>query len=188
MGPSIIARNYADTLLELARRTGGEPAIDEFGVAIDDVARLLHSESRIREFLETPRVTTEERKRAVQAAFEGRVPEPLLRFLLVTVEKRRQTLLPEIAAEYGRRVDELRGRARAHVVLAREADPALQQEIVATLEKRLGQTVIAEFEVDPSLVGGIVIRVGDRLFDGSIRRRVTGLRRRMNAARARSLA
>ena len=54
--------------------------------------------------------------------FEGQVPEPLLRFLLVVVEKRRQTLLPEIAEEYGRRVDELRGRARAHVVLAREAD------------------------------------------------------------------
>ena len=188
MGPSIIARNYADTLLELAHRSGGDSAVDEFGAALEEVTELLRSEPRIREFLETPRITTEERKRAVRTAFEGQVPEPLLRFLLVVVDKRRQTLLPEIAAEYGRRVDELRGRARAHVVLAREADAALQQQIVSTLEKQLGQTVIAEFTVDPSLVGGIVVRVGDRLFDGSIRRRIAGLRRRMNAARARSLA
>ena len=182
MGPLIIARNYAETALELARRTGGEAEVDSYGLALEEVAALLRDEPRIRQFLETPRVTTEERKRAIRASFQGRVPEPLLRFLLVVVEKRRQALLEEIAAEYAVLVDERRGRVRAHVTVARAADPALQKEIVASLEKRLGKTVVPTFHTDPALVGGVLIRVGDQLYDGSIRRRIAGLKRRMMAA------
>lgn len=179
MGPSIIARNYAETLLELARRSGGDQAIDAYGSALDEVGELLRREPRVRDFLETPRVTTDERKRAVRAAFEGRVPEPFLRFLLVVIEKRRQALLGRIATEYSALVDELRGRVRAQVTMAREAEPALRQEVVAALQKRLDRTVVATFDVDPALLGGVVVRVGDQLYDGSLRRRITGLRRRM---------
>lgn len=182
MGPSIIARNYAETLLELARRSGGDSAIDEFGESLTSVSELLVGDPRLREFLETPRIDTETRKRTVRRAFEGRVPEPFLRFLLVVVDKRRQTLLDEIAHEYTGLVDELRGRARAHVTVAREPDAALRQEIVSALEKRLGKKVVATFVADPGLVGGVVIRVGDQLYDGSLRRRITGMRRKMMSA------
>jgi F-type H+-transporting ATPase subunit delta len=181
MGPTIIARNYAETLLELARRSGGDEAIDAYGKALDEVGELLRREPRVRDFLETPRLSSDDRKRAVRAAFEGRVPEPFLRFLLVVIEKRRQALLGEIAREYGHLVDELRGRVRASVSLAREAEPKLRQEIVDALQKRIGRTVVATFAVDPALVGGVMIRVGDELYDGSLRRRISGLRRRMMA-------
>lgn len=186
MGPTIIARNYAETLLELARRSGGEAAVEEFGQALEQVSELLRREPRVLEFLETPRVTSEERKRAVRAAFAGNVPEPFLRFLLVLIDKRRQTLIREIAEEYTLLVDELKGRVRAHVTVARAADPALQREIVASLERRLGKKVVSTFETDPSLVGGVLVRVGDQLYDGTLRRRIAGLRRRMVTAGARS--
>ena len=182
MGPTIIARNYAETLLELARRSGGDQTVDAYASALEEVAELLRREPRVREFLETPRVSTEERKRAVRAAFDGNVPEPFLRFLLVVIEKRRQALLREIASEYVKLVDEVHGRVRADITLAREADADLQQEIVASLEKRLGRTVVPTFRSDPDIVGGVLIRVGDELYDGSLRRRIAGLRRRMMAA------
>ena len=182
MGPSIIARNYAETLLELARRSGGDAAVDDFGHALEEVARLLRREPRIRQFLATPRISAQERKRVAEAAFGDSVPGPFLRFLLVLIDKRRQTLLPEIAEEYTRLVDELRGRVRADVTVAREPDPQLRQEIVAALEKRLGKEVVATFVTDPSLVGGVLIRVGDQLYDGTLRRRIAGLRRRLTAA------
>src|SRR5690606_19444998 len=124
----------------------------------------------------------DERKRAVRAAIEGKVPEPFLRFLLVVIEKRRQALLREIATEYGTLVDELRGRVRAQVTLAREGETALEQEVVSALQKRLGKTVVATFEVDASIMGGVLIRVGDQLYDGSVRRRVQGLRKAMMGA------
>lgn len=179
MGPTIIARNYAETLLAVARRHGGEDAVDAYARAIDDVGELLRREPRVRQFLETPRIDAEAKKRAVRSAFAGRVPEHLLRFLLVVVEKRRQGLLPQIADEYHALVDQLRGRVRADVTLAQQPTPELQRELVGTLERKLGKTVVPTFRVDPGLVGGIVVRVGDKILDGSVRSRLAALRRRL---------
>lgn len=179
MGPSIIARNYAETLLELARRNGGDSAIDEYGVAIGEVAELLRREPLVRDFIETPRIDVADKKRALRNSFGGRVPDLFLRFLEVVVEKRRQGLLIDIAEEYQTLVDEVRGRSRAEVVLAKEPDAALREQIVAGLERRLGGKVVPVFSVDPSILGGMVVRFGGEILDGSLRTRAAGLRRRM---------
>lgn len=179
MGPQIIARNYAETLLTLAQRHGGDATVDAFGAAIDQVATLLRSESRVREFLQTPRVNADAKKQALRAAFGEQVPELFLRFLLVVVEKRRQGLLPAIANEYHSLVDQARGRVRADITLAQAPDPALERDIVTALERRFGKTVIPTFQVDPELIGGIIVRVGDQILDGSFRRRIKSLRRRL---------
>lgn len=182
MGPTLIARNYAETLIALAERHGGDETVDAYGRAIDDVAELLRREPRIREFLETPRIDTDAKKRAIQASFGGRVPELFLRFLLVVVEKRRQALFAEVAEQYHALVDQARGRVRADVAMAREPDPELQREIVGALERRYGRTVIPSFRVDPGLIAGVVVRVEGEILDGSFRRRVAGLRRRLMEA------
>jgi F-type H+-transporting ATPase subunit delta len=179
MGPAIIARNYAETLLALATRHGGDAAVDEYAVALDEVGELLRREPRVRQFLETPRIDAEAKKRAVRAAFAGRVPEHLLRFLLVVVEKRRQALLPQIANEYHALVDQLRGRIGAEITLAAQPTAELQSELVASLERKIGKKVVPTFRVDPGLVGGVLIRVGDQILDGSVRRRLAALRRRL---------
>lgn len=179
MGPTIIARNYAETLLLLAQRQGGDAAVDEYATAIDEVAALLRDEPRIREFLETPRIDVESKQRAIRGAFSGRVPDQLLRFLLVVVEKRRQRLIPQIADEYRDLVDALRGRTRAEITLSVAPTPEQERELASTLERRLGQTVVPTFRVDPALLGGIIVRVGDQILDGSVRRRLSIMRRRL---------
>lgn len=183
MGPDLIARNYAETLLALATRHGGDQAVDEYARAIEEVAEMLDQEPLIREFLETPRVDVAAKKRALEASFGGRVPDLFLRFLLVTVEKRRQGVLRAIAQQYHALVDESRGRVRAEILLAREADEGLRGEIVSSLERRLGKEVIPTFRIDPSLGGGILVRAGGQVLDGSLRRRIAGLRRRLLESR-----
>jgi F-type H+-transporting ATPase subunit delta len=185
---TIIARNYAETLLALAQRHGGEPTVDQFGSALDDLIVLLRSEPRVREFLVTPVIDAERKKDALRKTLRGRAPELFVRFLLVVIDKRRASHLEGIAARYHDMVDERRGRVRARVSVAREPDAALRQEIVTTLERMLGRTVLATFEVDESLIGGAVIRVGDQILDGSVRRRATELRRRLLATELPSLA
>lgn len=183
MGPTIIARNYAETLFELAMQHGGMETVDGYAQAIDEVATLIRSDPRIGEFLATPRVDVDTRKRVMREAFDGRVPEHFLRFLLIVVEKRRQTLLPVIATEFHTLVDRAHNRLRAEISLASEPDEKTRAEIVSTLERKLERQLIPSFRVDPELLGGVVVRIGDRVADGSLRRRMADLRRRLLAAR-----
>ena len=182
MGPEIIARNYAETLLDLADRNGGPAAMDQFAAALDEVAGLVQSDPRVRQFLETPRVPAAEKKRALRAALAGRAPELFLRFVSVLVDKRRQTLLPEIAEAFRGLVDERMGRVRVQVAISHFPDEALQAEIGNALALRLGRTVIPTFTVDPELLGGMVVQVGDEILDGSVRSSAARLRRAMMAA------
>lgn len=187
MRSEIIARNYAETLLELARRQGGD-AVEAYLGSLDALSSLLETEPRVREFLETPRVGADAKKEALRAALGGRVPELFLRFALVVVDKRRQGLFPEIAAAYRARVDELMGRVRVSVSISHAPDAALQDEIRRALEVRLGKAVIPTFTVEPELLGGMVARVGDQILDGSLQSRAAQLRRHLLAVNLPPLA
>jgi F-type H+-transporting ATPase subunit delta len=180
MRSQIIARNYAETLLALADRQGGA-AVEEYAGAMDMLADAVRS-PRVREFLATPRVTADTRKQALAAALKGRVPELFLRFVMVVVDKRRQALLPDIATEYQALVDERMGRVRVDVHISHEPDAALRQQVADALARRLGKVVVATFTVTPALLGGMVVRYGDEILDGSVRTRAAHLRRRLCGA------
>ncbi|HYW11327.1 MAG TPA: ATP synthase F1 subunit delta [Longimicrobium sp.] len=181
MRSEIIARNYAETLLSLAERHGGEGGMEAFGQAAESLAALVEGDPRFKQFLETPRIAPEQKKAALQLALGGRAPEMFVRFVMVLTDKRRQALLPEIAAAYRALVDERMGRVRVRVTISHEPDAALQAEIGNSLADRLGKTVIPTFTVDPELLGGIVVQVGDQILDGSLRTRAAQLRRRLLA-------
>jgi F-type H+-transporting ATPase subunit delta len=178
----IVARNYAETLLALAERNGGRPTVDAFLEAATALASLVRAEPALSRYLATPRVSPDAKAKALRNALAGRAPELFVRFVDVVVHKRREGLLPEIADAYGDLVDRMLGRTRVRVSLASEADPALQAEIARSLEAKLGMAVIPTFVVDPALIGGVVVRMGDQVLDGSLRRRAHELRRRMLAA------
>lgn len=180
MRAEIIARNYAETLLSLAERQG-PGAMEEFGRALDELAALLRSDPRARQFLDTPRVSPAQKKAALTQALAGRAPAMFVRFVMVLTDKRRQSLLPEIALAYRDLTDERMGRIRVGVTISHAPDEALQAEIGNALADRLGRTVIPTFTVDPELLGGMVVRVGDQILDGSLRTRAAHLRRRLLA-------
>lgn len=182
MRAEIIARNYAETLLTLAERHGGAEGLEAFGQAADTLAALVQGDPRMRQFLETPRITPDQKKQALQQALAGRAPEMFIRFVMVLADKRRQSLLPEIAQAYRDLVDQRMGRARVDVTISHAPDAALQAEIGNTLADRLGKTVIPTFTVDPELLGGMVVKMGDEILDGSVRASAARLRRAMMAA------
>jgi len=110
------------------------------------------------------------------------VPDLFLRFVMLVVDKRRQRLLGDIAAEYRALVDQQMGRVRVQVSISHEPDEALRGEIARALAARLGRTVVPTFTVDPSLLGGMVVRYGEEILDGSVRTAAENLRRRLMAA------
>jgi F-type H+-transporting ATPase subunit delta len=171
-----VSRNYAETLFELARRNG---AIEEYGQALGTVARLLDEDPRFRVFLETPRIDDAARKDVVRKAFAAALPGHVVNFVLVTIDKRRQRLLRSIAREYDALVDAHLGREHVEVTLARGADRSTEDVISARLSEVLGKQAIPHFRVRPEIIGGLVVRTGDTIYDGSIRRRLERMRRRM---------
>ena len=107
MRETTIARNYAETLLELARRAGD---LRGWGEVVDDVADAMQSDRTLRLFLESPRVSAAQKNRILGRAFEGQLPPLFVRYLQALVSHRRQMLLPQIAREYHDLVDQVEGR------------------------------------------------------------------------------
>ena len=175
-----IAKNYAETLLELAQRSGDLRA---WGDMLDSIAEAMESDRRLRTFLESPRVSAQRKNEVMQKAYGSQLPRNFLRFLQALVNHRRQMLIPEIAHAYHDLVDQVEGRVHASVTVAREADDADRDLVVKQLSRVLGKQVVPHFHVNPSILGGVIVRVGDTVLDGSVRRRLATLRSRMLAAR-----
>ena len=178
MRESTIARNYAEALLALARKSDD---LTGWGRMIDDVANAIERDERLRHFLEAPQISADQKNAVLSKAYEDRAPRLFLRFLQRLVMNRRQMLIPEIANEYRDLVDEVEGRLHAQVTLAKQPDDAERDAIGRQLSRTLGKPVIPQVRINPNILGGIIVRVGDRVMDGSIRRRLGVLRGRMLA-------
>jgi F-type H+-transporting ATPase subunit delta len=171
-----IARNYAEALFELGERAGES---EQYADLLDALAGAVSSDERIRQMLESPGVPKRARLAVVRQALEGRTPPGFVRWVEAVVRRGRQALLGMMSREYQALLDVKFERVQAGITLARKADPALQAEIVARLTKALGKTVVPHFKENPTLLGGVIIRVGDRVIDGSVRHRMAVLRRKM---------
>jgi F-type H+-transporting ATPase subunit delta len=106
-------------------------------------------------------------------------PRDFVLFLQALIKRGRQQLLPQIANEYHGLLDIKLNRLRAGVTLARLADEALKRSIEERLSRQLLKQVLATFHTDPEILGGAVVRIGEQIHDGSVRRRMTKLRRQL---------
>ena len=176
MRDATIARNYAAALLALARKADDLTA---WGRMIDDVANAVERDDRLRRFLEAPQISAAQKNAVLSKAFEDRAPRLFLRFLQRLVMNRRQMLIPEIANEYRDLVDEVEGRVHAQVTLAKPIDDEQRTALAHQLTHIAGQPVVPQVRINPNILGGIIVRVGDRVMDGSVRRRLGILRNRM---------
>lgn len=172
-----VARNYAETLLVLAEKAG---AVEPWALLIDAVAEGVRLTPEAEAVLMSPRITKGAKAELIASALP-KAPKDFVRFLQAVVKRGRQGILREVADEYLTLVDVKMDRVRARVVLARAADAGEQKAIAKALSAALGKQAITTWAVDPSLLGGVLVRVGDRVFDGSIKRRMQTLRRALLA-------
>jgi F-type H+-transporting ATPase subunit delta len=171
-----IARNYAEALFTSGERTG---STDLYADLLEAVAGAIDADDTIRVFLESPRVPKAKKQEILTKAMKGYAPEQFVRFLAAVVKRGRQGIFPAIATQYLALVDKKFNRVHAGVTMAREPDLALQDVVKKSLSDVLGMEVIPHFRSDPAILGGLVVRVGDRIMDGSVRRRMVTLRRKL---------
>ena len=175
MSNQTVARNYAEVLFDIAGRSG-EP--ERYADLIDAVAAAVDTIPRVQAVLMSPRIPKSEKARFLGAALKS-TPRDFVLWLQALVKRGRQGILREVASEYLALVDEKLNRVRASVTLARQPDEKLRKTIEENLGRQLDKEVIATYLVDPDILGGAIVRVGDRVLDGSVRRRMTKLRRQL---------
>jgi F-type H+-transporting ATPase subunit delta len=172
--PVTIARNYAEALVSLAGEAG---ELEAWGELIDGTAAAFGTPA-IEAVLMSPRVTKEQKVTIVTEAL-GDAPHHFVLFLAAVIRRGRAMLLGKIADEYRGLVDLRMNRVRAGVTTARPVDEAARQAIVAKLTAAIGKEVIAGFTTDPALLGGVMVRIGDRVYDGSVRKKLGTLRQKL---------
>lgn len=176
MRSETIARNYAEALFTLGEQSG---QTELYADLMDAVAGAVETSPDIQAMLMSPRVPKAEKSRLLSAALEESAPREFVLFLQAVVKRGRQQLFGEIAREYLGLLDIKLNRVRAGVTVAREPNQAMRDAIAAALSEALGKEVLPSYHVDPAILGGAIVRVGERIYDGSVRRRMTRLRREL---------
>ena len=178
MNGSVVARNYAEALL-LAAAAQGTEDVERYGRLLDAVAGAVQAEERIAVALESPRVSKATKAALLERALGDLADPEFVRFLQAVVRRGRQGLVGEIAQQYHTLVDEKLNRVHAGVTLLQEPDARLEKEVIERLSQAIGKEVRAHFRADRDILGGVVVRVGDRIYDGSVRRKLATLRRKL---------
>lgn len=164
---------YAAGLLELARAEG---VVTRVGDELYRIARALETSSDLRLTLGDPRLPLERKQGIATDLLGGRVLPLTLNLVNLVVAGGRSRDLPAIADELAALAAAERDRAIAEVRTAFELDEETVQRLAAALSRATGKQVEVKTVIDPSLLGGVVARVGDTVIDGSLRHRLEGLR------------
>ncbi len=170
-----IARNYAEALFTLGEQEG---ETEKYGALLEALAAAVAGTPQVLAVMMSPRVPKAAKAQLLADALPD-APKPFVLFLQALVKRNRQGVLDDIAQVYAGMVDAKLNRVRVGVTLAHEADGTLQNQIVASLTKALGKEALVRFTADPAVLGGSVVRVGGRVHDGSLRRKLIMLRRQL---------
>lgn len=175
MRQTAAARVYAETLFQVARR---RDAVDRVAAEAEALREALAA-PRLRSFLATPRLPAEEKKRVLRESLRELLSEETLRFLELVIDRERQDLLDEILTEFGVLVGELRNQQVLEVASAVPLEAGLRERLRETFARTTGREIVLRESVDPSLVAGLVVQLGDTRIDGSVRTRLENLRESM---------
>lgn len=168
-----VARVYAQALSDLGEDEGNLPRIAD---DLHALRELYETDANFREFFGSPRLDPPKKKRALHELLGERIDRPAMGLLHVLIDKRRETLLDNIAAEFDRYRDLREGRQHVYVTAARPLGEDQLDEIRTRLEKATGQQILIHQKIDPRVVGGLRIKLGDKVIDGTVRRRLQQLR------------
>jgi F-type H+-transporting ATPase subunit delta len=166
-----LARPYAEAAFEQARE---EDKLDEWSAMLRFL-RAVVSDPTMAGIIADPRVEKSNLEKLLLDIGKDRLSKTGTNFVRVLVHYRRLGLVPEIAKLFERLRAEVEGLSRVEVTSAFELDPKYQESIAKAMSERLERNVDVSVRVDPSLIGGVVIRVGDLVIDASLRGRLTQL-------------
>jgi F-type H+-transporting ATPase subunit delta len=170
--PTTAARRYAEAALEIARRDG---TLDAWLVELRLAVELVGADAAAT-VVDNPAIAWEQRRAVVTGLLGSRVGTPTRNLVLLLARRGRLAILPRVADEFARIVDREHGVVIANVTSARSLEPAELAAVAARVQATAGGRVEVTAAVDPELIGGLTVRIGDRLIDASVRGGLARLR------------
>ncbi len=171
-----VVRRYAKALFHAAQRTG---AIDRVESDLGLVAYTLETIPSLMEAVRSPVIPRDRKKALLRDLFADKVHEVTLSFLDLLIEKRREEVVLETEPEYVLLADEARGIVKAEVTTAVPLTPEEERRLAAKLCQTTGKTIEVSTIVDPDIIGGVTVKIGDTVIDGSIRGQLEALREKL---------
>jgi F-type H+-transporting ATPase subunit delta len=170
----MLARRYAKAIFDIGSQQGG---LDKMGADIRTLAHAMHDSAELQSALGNPAIRKADRRKIIDALLQRIGVVTVTRnSIYLLLDGERLGSLPAISRELDAMIEAKAGRVAAEVVSAKQLDPAQLSQITATLEKLSGKKVSVSSRQDPELLGGVVAKVGDTVYDGSLRTQLRNLR------------
>jgi len=168
-----VGSRYAGALFEIAGRDG---MIDQLERELQAVSETITGSRDLQKILCSSQITPEGKKAVVKSIFEGKISRITFNFLYLLIDRQREAFLGDIVSFFTDLANRARNIVQVQVTSAVELSKEEKKELGEVLGKLTGKKVQTSYSVDPLLTGGEAVRIGDRVIDGSIRGKLSGMR------------
>jgi len=174
--PDALAEIYAQSIYELAHADGGNELVEQVLGELEDILELCRSNPDFSEFMSSRVIKQTDRAKSLKSIFEGQVHRITLNFLEVLNEKGRLSHLIPIVAAFDERVQHTMGRVEVDLYTASPMDSGELAKVRELLNAAMGREAIVHPYIEPAMIGGVRLQIGDKLIDASIQTRLRKMR------------
>jgi len=171
-----VSRRYAKALFDLAQEKG---LLDQVAREFGYVVQMIETQPHLRAFMNDVMISPPKKREVLSRVFDGKISPLVRNFLFLVVQKRREAYLPAMYRAFEELANEALGVVEVEVRSAVPLEEQTARKLEAALVTRLGKRVKFRTQVAPELIGGLVVRVGDTLMDGSVRTRLRRMHERL---------
>ena len=176
----VAAKRYAKALFEI---TKDSELLEKVEADLRQIVQVVYSDDEIRNFLNHPQITREVKKEVINAGFSNDISQITKNFLFQLIDNNRQDTLEGILSEYVEMANNYRGIIEVEALSISALNDQDKEKITKSLTERFNKQIRLKNIVDPSIIGGLIIRVGDKVYDGSIETKLKVMKRSLTTSR-----
>lgn len=169
----LVSRVYAEALFAVGQESS---SLDQLSSQLQDVCQLFVEYPEFFELYKAPNIALADRKKIVDETFQGRISPELLNFLKLLLDKNRGFFVLEIGRDFQKMVEEHQGVIRGTVLVTATLSVDQIQKLEDKLSKSTGKRIVLSQKIDPEIIGGLVVHLGDKVLDNSFKRKLDGMK------------
>ena len=170
---TIVANRYSDALIEIAK--DGKLTYGKISADLLLIKSILEQSKDLNEFLVNPLVSIEDKKNVIEKVFSNEIDSLIVNFLKVLVDKNRFSAFDEVFECYNKSLDDINNIARIRVTSAVEMSEDAKKKLKEKLESKFKKSVVLDLDINPAIIAGLVIKMGDNVIDMSLKHKLEDL-------------